>query len=276
MEGGPYEDVVRLAAALRPALACRGVPESVYVDNGSAFVDAWLLRACAVLGIKLVHSRPGRPQGRGKVERFFRTVREQFLVEINETKADQIGTAVTDLAELNRLFTAWTETVYHCRPHSETGQAPLTRWLNALPSPLPLPTPSQLREAFLWSERRTVTKTATVSLHGNTYEVDPILARKGVELVFDPFDLTDIQVRHHGLAAGKATPFTITRHAHRKTHPDPGNGQAAEREVTGIDYLRLLDEAHGRNLQGQINYAALLDGSDHETARNRTEQTGRE
>jgi len=55
-----HEDVVRLAAALRPALASRGVPESVYVDNGSAFVDAWLLRACAVLGIKLVHSRPGR------------------------------------------------------------------------------------------------------------------------------------------------------------------------------------------------------------------------
>ena len=56
-----HEDVVRLAAALRPALASRGVPESAYVDNGSAFVDVWLLRACAVLGIKLVHSRPGRP-----------------------------------------------------------------------------------------------------------------------------------------------------------------------------------------------------------------------
>jgi putative transposase len=64
-----HEDVVRLAAALRPALAVRGVPGHVYVDNGSAFVDAWLLRACAVLGIKLVHSRPRRPQGRGKVER---------------------------------------------------------------------------------------------------------------------------------------------------------------------------------------------------------------
>ena len=52
------------------------------MDNGSAFVDAWLLRACAKLGIKLIHSTPGRPQGRGKIERFFRTVREQFLVEI--------------------------------------------------------------------------------------------------------------------------------------------------------------------------------------------------
>jgi transposase InsO family protein len=58
---GFAEDAVRLAAALRPALASRGVPEHVYVDNGSAFVDAWLLRACASLGIKLVHSQPGRP-----------------------------------------------------------------------------------------------------------------------------------------------------------------------------------------------------------------------
>lgn len=58
---GFAEDTIRLAAALRPALASRGVPEHVYVDNGSAFVDAWLLRACARLGIKLVHSQPGRP-----------------------------------------------------------------------------------------------------------------------------------------------------------------------------------------------------------------------
>ena len=67
---GFAEDTVRLAAALRPALAARGVPGYVYVDNGSAFVDSWLMRACAKLGIKLVHSTPGRPQGRGKVERF--------------------------------------------------------------------------------------------------------------------------------------------------------------------------------------------------------------
>ena len=51
-----------------PALAARGVPAGIYVDNGSAFVDAWLLRACAKLGVRLVHSAPGRPQGRGKIE----------------------------------------------------------------------------------------------------------------------------------------------------------------------------------------------------------------
>jgi putative transposase len=251
-----HEDVVRLAAALRPALAARGVPDSVYVDNGSAFVDAWLLRACAVLGIKLVHSRPGRPQGRGKIERFFRTVREQFLVEIAGPGAGG-GTAVTDLAELNRLFAAWVQASYHRAKHSETAQPPLARWAAGVSEPLPLPSPAQLREAFLWSERRTVRKTATVSLHGNLYQVDASLIRCVVELVFDPFDLTGIEVRHKGRPAGKAVPFRIGRHRHAKTRAQDGE-QRAEPKPTGIDYLRILDAAHGAELQAQINYAALI------------------
>jgi putative transposase len=119
---GYHEDTVRLAAALRPALASRGVPQSVYVDNGSPFVDSWLLRAAASLGIRLVHSTPGRPQGRGKIERWFRTVRDQFLVEVS---TEDIANGVADLAELNRLLVAWIETDYHTRIHSETGLPPL-------------------------------------------------------------------------------------------------------------------------------------------------------
>ena len=113
-----HDDVVRMAAAFRPALQARGVPKALTSITAVAFVDAWLLRGCAVLGIKLVHSRPGKPEGRGKIERYFRTVREQFLVEVGD------GTRVKDLAEMNRLFQAWTETVYHQAIHSETGETP--------------------------------------------------------------------------------------------------------------------------------------------------------
>lgn len=177
---GHAEDTVRLAAALRPALASRGVPESIYVDNGSPFVDSWLLRGCAKLGIKLTHSTPGRPQGRGKIERLFRTVREQFLVEV--TGSNEAGRHhVDDLATLNRLFAAWVEQVYHRSVHSETGQPPIQRW--SAGGPFALPTPAQLAEAFLWEEHRTVTKTALVSLHGNAYQVDPALVGRRVELV---------------------------------------------------------------------------------------------
>ena len=73
----------------------------VYLDNGSAMISKQLLRALATLGIRLVHSRPGQPAGRGKIERVFRTIREQFLVEVNTTEGDG---QVTTLDELNTGF----------------------------------------------------------------------------------------------------------------------------------------------------------------------------
>jgi putative transposase len=123
--------------------------------------------------------------------------------------------------------------------------------------PLPLPTPAQLREAFLWSEHRTVTKTATCSLHGNTYQVDPLLAGRKAELVFDPFDLEDIEVRHGGRSFGKAIAFKIGRHSHPKARPgQPGQDPPP---VTGIDYLKLIDAEHeAGHLRPRINFAALF------------------
>jgi putative transposase len=253
---GFAEDTVRLAAALRPALASRGVPEAAYVDNGSAFVDSWLLRACAKLGIKLVHSTPGRPQGRGKIERFFRTVNSEFVVEIAAADGAP-GRAVADLAELNRLFTAWVETVYHRRVHSETGQAPLARWLAG--GPFPVPAAEDLAEAFRWSEHRTVSRTALVSLHGNRYQVDPTLVGRRVELVFDPFDLTSLAVRVDGADAGRALPHQITRHAHPKARPET---PPEPPRPTGIDYLALIDTEHTSSLAEKVNYAALA--ADHD------------
>jgi putative transposase len=243
------EDTVRLESALRAGLAARGIPASIYVDNGSAFVDRQLLRACGCLGIQLIHSKPGRPAGRGKIERFFRTLREQFLVEIGS------GRELNDLVELNTLFTAWVETVYHRRTHSETGQTPLDRWA-VLGAPA-LPSPGQLREAFLWSEWRTVTKTATVGLHGNHYQVDAALVGRRVELVFDPFDLTHIQVRWHGRPMGVAVPHKIGRHVHRKARPDDPAPPAPA--PTGIDYLRLVEAQHTTELADRLRYAPLAD-----------------
>jgi putative transposase len=244
------EDVFGLEAALRPALMARGVPEGVLVDRGSAFVSSQLLRACAVLGAKLIHASPRAATTKGKIERFFRTCRDRFLVEL-EHRDD------LELSELNRLFGAWLEVVYHRRVHSETQQTPLERF-QAVGAP-PLPTPALLREAFLWSQQRTVTKTATLSLHGNRYEVDAALAGRKVEVVFDPFDLTRIEIRYQQRPFGLAVPLQIGRH----THPQ------AERELpplptpTGIDYLKLLAERRDAELAGQrIDYASLGGDSD--------------
>ena len=105
-----------------------------------------------MLGIKLTHSQPGRPQGRGKIERYFRTVRDKFLVEISDSIAGT-GTPVASLAELNSLFTAWVEQVYHQRVHTETDQTPLQRFLAAGP---PAPTPAEGAGPFVLKDVRYV------------------------------------------------------------------------------------------------------------------------
>jgi putative transposase len=262
-----HDDVVRMAAAFRPALQRRGVPQSIYLDNGSPFVDAWLLRGCAVLGIKLIHSRPGKPEGRGKIERFFRTVRDQFLVETGD------GAAIPDLAEMNRLFQAWVETAYHQVVHSETGEEPMARWARATPAERAVPDPGRLREAFLWSERRRATKTALVSLHGNSYQVDARLAGRYVELVFDPFDLGHLEVRAGGKPAGTAVPFTVGRHRHPKTRTRDDE-QRTEPAPTGINYLAALGDDWDAGLKDQVSYRSLIDGGHQE--QQEKEKDGRE
>jgi putative transposase len=240
---GIGEDVFRLEAALRSGLMARGVPDAILVDRGSAFVSSQLLRACAVLGVKLIHASPRAATTKGKIERFFKTVRDQFLVEIDDG---------VELPELNRLFSAWLEVVYHRRVHSETGQTPLERF-DAAGAPA-LPTPALLREAFLWSQERMVTKTATVSLHSNQYEVDPALAGRKVELVFDPFDLTRIEVRYQHRPFGTAVPLVIGRH----THPQAQRELQPPATGSGIDYLKLLAEKRDAELGGhRIDYTSL-------------------
>lgn len=251
------EDTIRWAAVLRSALQSRGLPATIYLDNGAPFSDTWLVTACAKLGIQLTHSAPGRPQGRGKIERLFRTVREQFLVEITgETDTDggdQARRVVGDIDELNRLFTAWVETEYHRRVHEETNATPLQRYGAA--DPVALPGAALLCEAFRWGEYRTVRKTATVELHGNTYRVDPFLVGRKVELTFDPFDLTEITVCWQNKPVGVAVPHVIGRHAHPKARPElPDTEQP---QLTGIDYLALVEGAHTNEVTERLRLSDL-------------------
>jgi putative transposase len=258
------EDVLNASRALRAGIAARGVPKAVYVDNGSPFVSGQLLRACAVLGIRLIHSRPGRPEGRGKIERAFRTVRQQLLVELDDRPP-------ASLEELNQLFQAWVESVYHRCAHTETGQAPLERFL-AAGAPT-LPAERALREAFRWSEWRTVSKTGTVGMHGNIYEVDPGLAGRRVELVFDPLELAEVEARLDRRHAGMAVPLKIKRHVHPRAQPP-----AEPAQPTGIDYLGLVRQRRERELEQRIDYRNLLGppagGADHDDDHDHKEGIG--
>jgi putative transposase len=237
------EDTLAAMAALRRGILSRGLPSTCYLDNGSSFTSRQLLRALAVLGVRLVHSRPGRPQGRGKVERFFKTVREQFLVEVGHSEVPSLGA-------LEERFFAWLGQSYHRRAHSETGEMPAERFAR-LAEPR-FPSPELVREAFLFCEVRVVTKTACVSVHGNAYEVDAALVGRKVELVFSPFDMEQVEVRYLGRSFGAAVPYKIGRHAHPMVKPGPEPGAPS-----GIDYLGLLAERQRAELGRPIGYRDL-------------------
>jgi len=242
---GSAEDTVRLEAALRRGLESRGIPKRCFVDNGSAFTSAPFNRTLAVLGIAIAHSKPGQPASRGKIERFFRTVRTQFLVEL-----DARGGA-SSLTELNELFGAWLEGVYHRALHSETGETPLARLMRG--KALRRPTPAELHEAFLWSAVRTADKTGAISLFGNHYEIDAALVQSKVELVFDPFDLSDIEVRYQGRSMGKAVPRQIRHHTHPKARPET----VPPPKASGIDYLGLVASRVAAEDARRIAYAEM-------------------
>jgi putative transposase len=216
---------------LRRAITRRGLPQVLYADNGAPFSNAWLARTCAVLGIRLVHSAPYSPEGRGKQERLNRYIREAFLAE-----AEHQG--IESLEALNDLFAAWADHVANRRVHAETGQRPIDRF--EATGPRRQASPELLRDAFRWSVTRKVTRTATVPLEGNSYAVDPALTGHRVELRYDPEDLTRIDVYLDGKPAGAAVPFITRRHVHRAVpqaaRPDP--------VPTGIDYLALVSAAH--------------------------------
>ena len=226
-----HENARSCQTLLRRAIVHRGIPDILYADNGAPFKNAWLARTCAVLGIRLVHSKPYAPQGRGKQERANRYIREAFLQE-----ATHQGIATLD--ELNDRFGAWVAQVANRRVHAETNETPISRFEAS--GPHRQVDEDRLADAFRWSVTRKVTKTASVPLEGNAYAVDPALVGRRIELRYDPEDLTTIAVFFEGRPAGVATPFVIGRHVHRAvpqaTLPAP--------RATGIDYLAMVAAAH--------------------------------
>ncbi|HEX6548637.1 MAG TPA: DDE-type integrase/transposase/recombinase [Candidatus Dormibacteraeota bacterium] len=229
---------------LRAAITRRGLPEQIYVDNGAPFANAALERTCAVLGVHLIHSRPYSPEGRGKQERLNRVIRERFLIE-----AEAAG--IRDLDELNDRFIAWVETYLNCRVHAETKQTPIQRF-QAQGQP-PAVDPQLLHEAFRWSCLRKVSRTATVSLLGNRYQVDAALLGRQVELRYDPEDMSRITVHFQGRSAGQATPFHISHHV----HPQVPQALPAAVEATGVDYLGMILSAHEDATREGIAYRQL-------------------
>jgi hypothetical protein len=179
--------------ALEQALRRRGIPKRLYVDNGSAFRSQHLALVCAKLGIALIHARPYAPQGKGKMERWFRTVRMQLMPIIE-------AAAPLSLETMNRKLAAWVEGEYHHAPHRGLGgETPSDRWA-ARSEHVKMPG-SEVGECFLFDQKRRVARDRTVTLDGVAFEVDAALVGQSVTLRYDPARAPNkrtIEVWHQG------------------------------------------------------------------------------
>lgn len=166
--------------ALKQALLRRGVPRRLYCDNGSTYRTHHLEVICATLAIVLIHSRPHKPRGRGKIERFFRTVRSAFLPHVTPEM-------LTSLATLNRVFWAWLEAEYHHTVHGGLdGKTPLDRFLED--GALTRPAPEDLDALMRMKVTRKVARDRTIQLAGRVYEAPDGFVGEVVEVRYDPYD----------------------------------------------------------------------------------------
>ena len=174
------ENVQAFLPVFKNALVRRGFAARLYVDNGAAYRSRQLALVCAKLGIALVHARAYQPAGKGKIERFFRTLRAGWLAHLDPEALDGLQT-------LNRSLWAWIEGDYHNTTHRGLqGRTPLEQWALASAG-VRYPEPTlNLDEIFLFEVRRRVQKDRTVSLDGRLYEVEPLLVGRSVTLRYDP------------------------------------------------------------------------------------------
>ena len=237
------EQLPRMEDCFKRALLRFGCPLSVYVDQGSVYKADQFNTICACLGIQRILGTPYYPEGRGKIERFFQFVQSDFLPELAHS-------SVFTLRQLNESLLAWIEVVYHTKCHSETGQAPLER-ARQDPAPTTRPVdPEQLRQTFLHRDRRKVTKTATFSFQRNRYRVPDYLRGQTVELRYDPFDLTQIEVWFNDAFLQLAEPDRIVTTMHPDVTPNPVPTSVPD---SGLDYLALLRQERERLIQEQLD-----------------------
>lgn len=195
--------------ALEQALLKRGLPRKLYVDNGPAFRSNHLEHITATIGIALIHARPYQPQGKGKIERFHRTVRGNFL---NYYKGKTLD-------DLNEAFEMWLNDVYHQRKHSSTGQSPFDRFTSHMECIRPAP--SNLKDYFRKAALRRVGKDRTITLNGRLYEAPVPLIGKRVTLLFHEKQTDNIEIIFENKSYGMAVPVNL--HVNCRVRRDHNN-----------------------------------------------------
>lgn len=171
-----HENTIAVEDVLKNAILSYGVPDKLYLDNGPSFSSKYLARVCAHLKVALVHSKPYDSPSRGKIERFFRTVRGSFLNQLRPEEE-------LKLDELNERFKVWLRDDYHRSYHQGIKARPLDRYnISIMSYPRKMVDPDILNEFFMVSCERVVRKDATISYKGKVYEVPARFISKAIEI----------------------------------------------------------------------------------------------
>ena len=166
---------------IKHILLSHGRIGKAFTDNGSAFVSGETRRIFSILGIPLIHSRVGYASSRGKIERYFRTVRDQFLRPLDRE-------SIRSLADLNARFHTWLESEYHRNPHRGLGKkTPLEDWLEKAHHIIRMDSTVDLDEIFKHEIRRRVYNDCTFTMDGILYEVPSVLKGKNIKVRYNPF-----------------------------------------------------------------------------------------
>lgn len=215
---------------LRQAIAARGVPVRLYMDNAKIYRGQQLARIAASIGILVVHTPPYQPQGRGKIERYFRSVREQFLANLDRKRT-------LSLEDLNERLWAWIDTVYHRSEHSALETTPVLRWQRDIEHIRQLPPATDLRRLFFHRLNRLVRRDSTLLLQNRFYEAPPHLAGQTIEVRFDPLDATTVEIYFQGKPQGVAR---LVDPVLNGQIPSPKPVRPDSPQLTGINFVELL------------------------------------
>ena len=210
------ENLASYLDALENALARRGLPRKLYVDNGAAFRSRHLEYITASLAIALIHARPYKPQGKGKIERWFKTVRSRFLVNYTPVPLNKLN------VDLNR----WINDDYHQKKHTSTGQTPFARFTSQMHCLRGAPV--NLKDYFRQVARRRIGKDRTITLNGRLYEGPVALIGKRVELLYHDAEPEKVEVKYQNKSFGFIRPVDLHVNCRVKrdknNNPQPAQG----------------------------------------------------
>lgn len=235
------EKTYALEDCLKKAMIKFGLPTQAYADNGSIYSSNHLQSVCGRLGIHLSHTRPYKPQGRGKLERVFSTIKSSFLPEMEVMLKDKL----MSIEEVNDYFFIWLKQHYHESVHSATKQKPMLAF-ESDSYPLRRIDLAALIDAFLVEDTRKVDKTGVFRLNGVDYQAPLELTRTKISIRYDPFDMERIQVYCDSKRYDDAYPLEIPENVDFEaiTAKPP----ADDPPKTGLNYLELLKEKSKQGL----------------------------